>query len=685
MENNKKRIEVADIRLIKKEKVDEPVKAADRLGEMDTSAILKFEKSQPPNKPLRRSTRPTAFRITIFLIAAAIVVFSFWAYGGWFFKKHLREVSVTTAGELQSAISDFRHLRPDAAQQKLQLIAQDPNLAVGNFIAKFWPSLKNSAGILAKFENLMANSATLAQETKFLQDNVLSFALNGKGDELLGRLEKISSILDQINGGREDIAGTAAESNDTAPILPPLFLSFQAEVDRFQKFLDLLLDWLGNGNVRHLALMLQNPSEIRPAGGFLGSYADLSIAGGNLEEIKVRDINEADRSLSLKTVPPKPLQAIVTNWRAADANWFFDFSESAQKVLKFLEASDIYRNSSSTFDGAIAVSPKVVSDVLSLTGPIKIGDSVFNKDNFLVEIQKQVQAGQETKAVYPKKILEQLVPVIIRKLANLDDPETKIFFSMAGNWLANKELMFYFKNQNFEEFFDGYGFTGKIYDLPRDFEGDYLAIVDANVGGGKTDIFVKQKVTFQSQIGSDGIVSNRLTVERKHNGADGKFWWYKVPNIDHFQIFTPPGSRLMDQSGGLKKEIKPPINYIKNGYVADPLVARIESSTQTLLDYPAVENYEDSGKEIYATWSKIRVGETAKLVFSYIHRLYLPPKGGQIYQFVFEKQSGTNRDYHFEFSAPEGFRFKENGLPVFEYDTNDPLGRLILNLTLQKI
>ena len=64
-----------------------------------------------------------------------------------------------------------------------------------------------------------------------------------------------------------------------------------------------------------------------------------------------------------------------------------------------------------------------------------------------------------------------------------------------------------------------------------------------------------------------------------------------------------------------------------------------------------------------------------------------------LYQFVFEKQAGTsatlsagaNRNYKFEINAPVGFRFRENGLPVFTYESDDTPGRLILNLILEKI
>ena len=63
----------------------------------------------------------------------------------------------------------------------------------------------------------------------------------------------------------------------------------------------------------------------------------------------------------------------------------------------------------------------------------------------------------------------------------------------------------------------------------------------------------------------------------------------------------------------------------------------------------------------------------------------LPPADGTSYQFIFEKQAGVARHYKFEIVAPVGFQFAENGLPSYDYESDDPPGRLVINLTLEKI
>jgi predicted lipoprotein with Yx(FWY)xxD motif len=65
--------------------------------------------------------------------------------------------------------------------------------------------------------------------------------------------------------------------------------------------------------------------------------------------------------------------------------------------------------------------------------------------------------------------------------------------------------------------------------------------------------------------------------------------------------------------------------------------------------------------------------------------LLAPPRDGGTYAVVLEKQAGASGKYHIEVSAPVGFRWKENGLPVFEYETDNLPGRLVLDLTFEKV
>ncbi len=585
--------------------------------------------------------------------------------------------------QFQAGVDALKKFDARSAEEKFSAIgeAKNPEQTMENF----WSLFGGAKEIFSGFRNISTQAVVLSQELDFFKRDAAGLFLNRGGSVLLEHLKSARSALQIINEESRKFSSLSSVIPRSASVksFPEFYLPLALDAERVKSLLDTAISWLGSE--RKILVFLQNPSEIRPAGGFLGSYAILSIANGELEQIEVRDINEVDRTFDKKIIPPKALQSAVKSWRPADANWFFDFSLSAEKTMEFFEASGLYKGEK--FDGAAAISPKIAQDILAIVGPIEIPKKklVLNRDNFLVETQRVVQEGQAAGATYPKKVLEELAPLLVAKTASLGDKDKDKIWDLVANWVQNKDVVLYFRDEKLENLADYYGAAGKLYELPTGFNGDYLAIVDASVGGGKSDLFVKQAVSLESQINSDGTASNHLVIERVHQGSKSKYWWYKTPNQDYLQIYVPRGAVLTNFSGGFEKKIAAPIDFARTGYQTDSLLASAESSTEKVFSYPAVETRLEGGKRIFSTWSQVKSGEKTKISFDYANRSAFIPEDGAKYEFVFEKQAGTNRGYKFQISAPVGFVFKENGLPVWTYETDDIPGRLVVDLTLERI
>ena len=538
------------------------------------------------------------------------------------------------------------------------------------------PLFTDLGGSYRALQEMTGGAMSLMSNADFLQREGLNLVLGGQGEQLTEKLTEVRDALDQIYASFGGISDGQMGN----------FLAWRVEVGEARDFLNVLLPWLRDGQEHQLALFLENSSELRPGGGFLGSYAELTLRQGGVTGLTVRDINESDRLLGLKTVPPKPLQLIVRNWRAADANWFFDFPASAAETLRFLEASDLYRRTTTTFDGAIAISPRVVNDILTLTGPVTLGSGkILDARNFLTSLQAEVQNEQAAGSDSPKNILAEFAPLLLDKLKELPSDKRSALAEMALDWASGKDIRIYFKDPQFQKYLDTYGLSGAVMPLAAGWNGDYLAVVDANVGGDKTDAVMDQSVTWQSQITEDGLLRDHVSVTRKNGAKAADDWWYRTPNQNYLQIFTPLGAKLTHSQGGLGKKIAPKVNYAANGYAADPAVAALEKTETEYLDYPEVKGHQESGKQVFATWTRTAPGETSRVSFDYERHLRVAPQAGQSYEFVFEKQPASRGSYRFEITAPVGFKFRENDAPVFEYESGDPPGRLVLTLTLDKI
>ncbi|MEK7077012.1 MAG: hypothetical protein AAB967_02155, partial [Patescibacteria group bacterium] len=256
---------------------------------------------------------------------------------------------------------------------------------------------------------------------------------------------------------------------------------------------------------------------------------------------------------------------------------------------------------------------------------------------------------------------------------------------LARQWIAKRHLMIYAEDAALQSFFEYYGLAGTVAQIPRETPSDYLAVVNANIGGGKTDRVVKQNIRLESVITAEGAVHNRLAVSRAHAPRKGDAWWYRVPNQNYMKVFAPLSSELTSFSGGVEKKITPRVSYKANGYESDPLVAAVEATVERYEAYPAVRGFTESGKKVFAAWSLVKPEGKTELVFEYTHTLPEPLRAGERYRFVFERQAGAEGAYRFEIAAPAGLRWKESKFPVFVYETGDPDGRMIFDLTLEKI
>ena len=94
------------------------------------------------------------------------------------------------------------------------------------------------------------------------------------------------------------------------------------------------------------------------------------------------------------------------------------------------------------------------------------------------------------------------------------------------------------------------------------------------------------------------------------------------------------------------------------------------------------------GKKVFAGWLSTPAGQTKTLNVRY----QTPASSefvladGSVYQFVFDRQSGAlNSSLNLAINAPLGYVWDETKMPVWNYTGVDPVGRLILNLTLKKI
>lgn len=362
---------------------------------------------------------------------------------------------------------------------------------------------------------------------------------------------------------------------------------------------------LGKGKPKTYLVLFQNNMELRPAGGFIGSFALVSFDAGRLVDINVMDVYAADGQLKGHVEPPAPIKKYLgeANWFLRDSNWDPDFPTSAIRAEWFLD-KEIDRS----VDGVIGADLEIVKGILKATGPVVLSD--FNQTldyaNVYQRLQSEVESdffpGSQKKA----GILTALVRELMNRLSSLSEGEylpvaREIYESFEG-----RHAQIYFNDEPLQEAISQMGYSGE---LERSF--DWVAPVDANVGVTKANYFIQREHKLDVSL-AEGTVKKTLeiTYYNSANPALGLSGRYRT----YTRVFAPAQSVF--------EKIK--IENVGAAALADP---EIESSP---------------GRVAAGVNLEISPGQTKKLIFSW--ETPLPETSAGEYRLLIRKQAGTVAD-----------------------------------------
>ena len=130
--------------------------------------------------------------------------------------------------------------------------------------------------------------------------------------------------------------------------------------------------------------------ELRPTGGFIGSFGLITFDGGRLSDLTVNDVYTADGQLNGHVEPPLPIKNYLgeASWWLRDSNWDPDFPTSAKRAEWFLD-----KELGKKVDGVIATDLYPIKEILKVTGSVFLSDynSTITSENLYETTQNEVQ------------------------------------------------------------------------------------------------------------------------------------------------------------------------------------------------------------------------------------------------------------------------------------------------------
>ncbi|KPJ85441.1 hypothetical protein AMJ57_03045 [Parcubacteria bacterium SG8_24] len=385
------------------------------------------------------------------------------------------------------------------------------------------------------------------------------------------------------------------------------------DVRRGADIAELLAIAFGADEPKRYLVIFQNDAELRPTGGFIGSFALVDVNRGEIQNLDIPGGGSYDLqgSLRARLISPRPLHLINPHWQFQDANWSPDFPTSADRLAWFYEQSG-----GPTVDGVIAITTSFMERLIGITGPIDLPeyDKVIDADNFYLETQTYTELEYDKEENRPKQIIADMAPIVLERVLEADRQGLLEMIDLFDRSLTNKDLQFWFADDGLQTQAAELGWTGELQ--PAD--GDYLYVVHTNIAGQKTDRVMEESIRHETKILPDSTAIITLTLTRAHHGRDGEPF-SGVRNVDYLRVYVPQGSLLIDAAG-----FTPPSPTLfelpEPGYVTDETL-RIQEETTKIHRDSGTRIWQENGKTVFGNWVQTDPGETSVATLVY----QLPP------------------------------------------------------------
>ena len=276
---------------------------------------------------------------------------------------------------------------------------------------------------------------------------------------------------------------------------------------------------LGEKSKKTYLILFQNNMELRPTGGFIGSYGLVGFEKGKLIGFEVSDVYSADGQLKGHVEPPLPIKKYLNeaSWYLRDSNWDPDFPASATKAEWFLE-KEIDRQ----VDGVVAVDLELVKSFLKISGPLELVDLNLTVDegNIYSIAQEKAESGFFPGSRQKANFLTLLLRQIINEVTNLDE---KKYFSLVKEiyfLLQKRHIQVFIHDPNFQKYIVDLGWAGEVVtpNCPGNCFADWLSVNEANLGVNKANYFIQREMSLENIINETSI-KRILTLKLKNTAT----------------------------------------------------------------------------------------------------------------------------------------------------------------------
>lgn len=327
----------------------------------------------------------------------------------------------------------------------------------------------------------------------------------------------------------------------------------------YKEATDFLPEILGiDGRQRYL-VFLQNESEIRSTGGWLTSYGIIGVEGGQIRELFVDDIYNADGTLRVQgkryTPPDSMRNALeINDWLFSLVNWSPDLSETMGSSQQFVSAL----GKGNDVDGVITVDITFFQKLLNKWGGIEVpgedelitGENLYEK---VFQMHREFTPGSTQKTTF----LADLANEIIKKLLSMDIGQIAGIGDILQSSLDEKHLQVTFRNNEAFHFFNNRNWAGSLDSKYN----DAPIAIDWNWGGNKANQYLNKNLALSISIKDIDTVDFTYTATVENASTENVY--PQGDYINYQRIYIPAEAQILRITGIKDNEYT---TYRESGY-----------------------------------------------------------------------------------------------------------------------
>jgi len=452
---------------------------------------------------------------------------------------------------------------------------------------------------------------------------------SGAAVPLSGSLDKLRTVETSLQSGVKalDDASSRLTALDHFRLLGPIGSAHRDAAKRITRIgatarsaeegLSAMIAFTGGNGPRRYLVLSQNPDEVRPTGGFMGSYGVLTADAGKVRLERYDDsvawvkehpdaVVPADQAVSLFRFYDPPLDQSL-----ADANAIPDWPQAAQLALQLWQ-----KGGEIPADGVLSFTPQFLSRILSVTGPVFVpgynetvtSANVVGRLDYYTHVVSPQGANR-------KEFLSPLGLAVMSKLLDAPSSQWRILGSAVAKAFAARQLLVWSHDQVVQSTIAQRGWAGVLPATDGDFFYDGEFEYGAKNGRGL-------KRTFDDQVALHADGSARVTTTLTINNTEAPS---SVNDnvLTYYTLYGPAGAVLDPVASDPPFATEPAISgHPASGWFRT-VAANASGTIKVMWDIPALAQRRSDGTWQYSLQFQHLVDNTGDVLNLTVD---LPPK-----------------------------------------------------------